>query len=98
MIRKFPQILRAYLFMLLYKAGFINDVAYKRVLRQRSASCESCVLRKGNWCSRKRTTAIINDDGKPQKIKGCGCYIPGKIFDNTPNPCPMNKWVNFDNN
>lgn len=97
-MEKILSIIRAYIFMLLYKAGFINDVNYKRVLRQRIASCESCILRKGNWCSRQRVTAIINDAGKQQRISGCGCYIPSKIFDNTPNPCPMHKWIDFDNN
>ena len=96
MIRKIPQILHSYLFMLLYKAGFINDVDYKRVLRQRIASCESCVLRKGNWCSGRRVTAIINDAGEQQKITGCSCYLPAKIFDDTPNPCPKNLWINFN--
>lgn len=98
MIRKIPQIIRAYLFMLLYKAGFINDVNYKRVLRQRIASCESCVLRKGNWCSKQRVTAIINDAGKQQRITGCGCYLGAKVFDDTPNPCPLSKWEDLNNN
>ena len=96
-MKKTPQILRAYLFMLLYKAGFINDVNYKRVLRQRTSACEDCVLRKGNWCSKQRVTAIINDAGKQQKISGCGCYLGAKIFDNTPNTCPLNKFQDFDN-
>ena len=97
MIEKILSILRAYVFMLLYKAGFINDVRYKRVLRQRIASCEDCILRKGNWCSRNVVTAIINDEGKPKKIKGCGCYLPSKIFDDTPNPCVLHKWKDFEN-
>ena len=96
MIRKIPQILRAYLFMLLYKAGFINDVNYKRVLKQRIASCEDCILRNGNWCSKQRVTAIINDTGKQQRISGCGCIWRVKIFDNTPDPCPLHKWSEFD--
>ena len=97
-MKKILQILQSYLYFLLFKAGFINDVNYKKVLKQRIASCESCILRKGNWCSRNVVTAIINDAGKPQKIKGCGCYLPSKIFDDTPNPCVMNKWIDFDNN
>lgn len=97
MIRKIPQILRAYLFMLLYKAGFINDVNYKRVLNQRIASCEDCILRKRKWCSKRRKTAIINNEGKQQRIKGCGCIWKIKIFDNTPNPCPLSKWSEFNN-
>ena len=82
--------------MLLYKAGFINDVNYKRVLIQRTSECENCILRKGSWCSRRRVTAIINDAGKKQTIKGCGCIWWVKIFDDTPNICPMNKWVNHN--
>ena len=97
MIRKIPQILRAYLFMLLYKAGFINDVNYKRVLKQRIASCEDCILRNGNWCSKQRVTAIINDAGKQQRVKGCGCYLPAKIFDDTPDPCPLHLWEELNN-
>lgn len=96
-MKKIKSIIRAYIFMLLYKAGFINDVNYKRVLRQRIASCESCILRKGNWCSKQRVTAIINDAGKQQIISGCGCIWRVKIFDNTPNPCPKNLWINFNN-
>ena len=96
-MEKITSIIRAYIFMLLYKAGFINDVNYKRVLRQRTSECENCILRKGSWCSRRRVTAIINNAGKKQRISGCGCYLPSKIFDDTPNPCVMNKWVNFDN-
>lgn len=95
MIRKIPQILQSYLFMMLYKAGFINDVNYRRVLRQRIASCESCVLRKGNWCSKQRVTAIINDAGKQQRVKGCGCIWKIKIFDPTPNTCPLRKYQEF---
>ena len=91
-------ILQSYLFMLLFKAGFINDVRYKRVLRQRMSACDDCILRKGNWCSIRKSTAIIDEQGKPKKIKGCGCYLPSKIFDDTPNPCVMNKWIDFDNN
>lgn len=89
------QILRAYLFMILFKMGFINDVRYKRVLRQRIASCENCILRKGNWCSKRRVTAIINDEGKQQRVSGCGCIWKIKIFDNTPNTCPLGKYKEF---
>lgn len=95
MTQKIKAILQSYLFMLLFKAGFINDVNYKRVLRQRIASCENCILRKGNWCSKQRVTAIINDAGKQQRIKGCGCIWRVKIFDDTPNPCPLSKWSEF---
>ena len=97
MIRKIPSIIQSYLYFLLFKAGFINDVNYKRVLRQRIASCENCVLRKGKWCSKQMVTAIINDAGKQQRIKGCGCYLPAKIFDDTPDCCPMHKFQNFTN-
>ena len=95
-MKKIPSIIQSYLYFLLFKAGFINDVNYKKVLRQRIASCESCVLRQGKWCSKRRVTAIINDEGKPEKRRGCGCIWKIKIFDNTPNPCPTNRWINFD--
>lgn len=95
MIRKIPSILQSYLYFLLFKAGFINDVNYKKVLRQRIASCENCILREGNWCSRKKVTAIINDEGKQQIISGCGCIWRIKIFDNTPNTCPLRKYQEF---
>lgn len=94
-MEKFFQILRAYLFMILFKMGFINDVRYKRVLRQRIASCENCILRKGNWCSKRRVTAIINDEGKQQRVKGCSCLWKVKIFDPTPNTCPLGKFQEF---
>ena len=97
MIRKIPSILQSYLYFLMFKSGFINDVNYKKVLRQRIASCENCILREGNWCSRKKVTAIINDEGKQQRISGCGCYLPAKIFDNTPDPCVLHKWEDFTN-
>ena len=97
MIRKIPQILQSYLYFLLFKAGFINDVNYKRVLRQRIASCENCILREGNWCSRKKVTAIINDEGKQQRVSGCGCVLKIKIFDDSPNTCPLRKWSEFNN-
>ena len=96
MIRKIPQILRAYIFMMLYKAGFINDVNYKRVLKQRIASCESCILRKGNWCSRKNSVVVMQKGRKYKSISGCSCYLPAKIFDDTPDPCPLHKWSEFD--
>ena len=95
MIRKIPSIIQSYLYFLLFKSGFINDVNYKKVLKQRIASCENCILREGNWCSRKKVTAIINDEGKQQRISGCGCYLPAKIFDDTPNTCPTGKFLNF---
>ena len=97
MIDKVTSIIRSYLFMLLFKAGFINDVRYKRVLRQRINACEDCILRKGSWCSRRTVTAIIDKHGKPKRVTGCGCFLPSKIFDNTPNPCPKNAWENFEN-
>ena len=97
MIEKMLSILRAYVFMLLYKAGFINDVNYKRVLIQRTSECENCILRKGNWCSRRRVTAIINDNGKKQTIKGCGCIWWVKIFDDTPDTCPLHRWEELNN-
>ena len=92
---KITAILQSYLFMLLFKAGFINDVNYKRVLKQRIASCEDCILRNGSWCSKQRVTAIINDAGKQQRIYGCGCIWRVKIFDNTPNTCPLGKYQEF---
>ena len=95
-MEKIPSIIQSYLYFLLFKMGFINDVNYKRVLRQRIASCENCILRKGNWCSKRRVTAIINNAGKQQRIKGCSCYLPAKIFDTTPNICPLKKWVNHN--
>lgn len=94
-MEKLFQILRAYLFMILFKMGFINDVRYKRVLKQRIASCENCILRKGNWCSKRRVTAIINDEGKQQRVSGCGCLWKIKIFDPTPNTCPLRKYQEF---
>ena len=97
MIQKIKAILQSYLFMLLFKAGFINDVRYKRVLRQRMSACEDCILRKGNWCSRRTVTAIIDKHGKPKRVTGCGCFLPSKIFDDTPDPCVLHRWVDFDN-
>ena len=95
-MEKITSIIRAYIFMLLYKAGFINDANYKRVLRQRIASCENCILRKVKWCSKQRVTAIINDAGKQERIRGCGCIWWVKIYDNTPNTCPLNKFQDFN--
>ena len=95
MIQKIKAILQSYLFMLLFKAGFINDVRYKRVLRQRMSACEDCILRSGNWCSKKKSIVSITQGRKYKKISGCGCFIPSKIFDSTPNPCPKNAWENF---
>lgn len=95
MIEKMLSIIRAYIFMLLYKAGFINDVNYKRVLRQRMSACEDCILRSGNWCSKKKSIVSITQGRKYKTIMGCGCFIPSKIFDSTPNPCLKNAWENF---
>ena len=95
---KITAILQSYLFMLLFKAGFINDVRYKRVLRQRMSACEDCILRSGNWCSKKKSIVSITQGRKYKTITGCGCYLGAKVFDDTPNPCVMNKWINFDNN
>lgn len=95
MIQKIKAILQSYLFMLLFKAGFIGDVRYKRVLRQRMSACEDCILRSGNWCSKKKSIVSITQDRKYKTISGCGCFLPSKIFDSTPNPCPKNAWENF---
>lgn len=96
-MEKILSIIRAYIFMLLYKAGFINDANYKRVLRQRMSACEDCILRSGNWCSKKKSIVSITQGRKYKTIMGCGCFIPSKIFDSTPNPCPKNAWENFAN-
>jgi hypothetical protein len=97
MIRKIPSIFQSYLYFLLFKAGFINDVNYKRVLRQRTSACEDCVLREGNWCSRKKSIVVIKQGRKYVTVKGCGCYLPSKIFDDTPDPCVLHKWEDFTN-
>ena len=97
MIRKIPSIFQSYLYFLLFKAGFINDVNYKRVLRQRIASCENCILRKGNWCSKHKSVVLIEKGKKYKTVSGCGCYLPAKIFDNTPYPCVLHKWSEFTN-
>ena len=96
MIRKIPSILQSYLYFLLFKAGFINDVNYKKVLSQRIASCENCVLRKGKWCSKHKSVVGVYKGKKYKTVSGCGCIWKIKIFDNTPNCCPMGKWINHN--
>ena len=97
MIDKVTSIIRSYLFMLLFKAGFINDVRYKRVLRQRINACEDCILRKGSWCSKKNSIVVIKKGSNYETTTGCSCYLPAKIFDDTKDPCPLHRWIDFDN-
>lgn len=96
-MEKILSIIRAYIFMLLYKAGFINDVNYKRVLKQRIASCEDCILRNGNWCSKKNSIVVIKKGSNYETVTGCSCYLPAKIFDDTPDTCPLHRWEELNN-
>ncbi len=62
------------------------------------SKCSTCTLLYLNWCDRNKKGKVvkdfINSEGESIKKgeikKGCGCYIPAKVF--TDSKCPLGKF------
>ena len=96
------EIIRGFTLLALYKLGFIKDYKFLSVIGQRRVACNTCPLRSGNWCSKKKSVSEIdyNHRGVFRKITtkvitGCGCFLPAKIF--TSSHCPLNRFAKFSN-
>lgn len=93
---KIKNILEAYLLLVLYRMGFAHP-SVRNVVEDRKLSCESCVLRKGNWCSSRKTTLKCDGNRDCVKVSGCACWLPAKrMSDIYSNPCPLKRWSSLD--
>lgn len=93
---KIKNILEAYLLLVLYRMGFAHP-SVRNVVESRKLACESCVLRKGNWCSKRKVTLVCDDEGKCVKRTGCGCYLPAlQLSDVYGNPCVLKRWSSLN--
>lgn len=110
MFKKLTNIIEGYFFLTCYKLGLITDPKILSVIGQRKVSCNSCPLRTGNWCDKKKYISVKTNekemtpfgfyDWKYKKISGCGCYLGAKWFselDFTENPCPRKLWKKLNN-
>ena len=93
-------ILQGFLYLTIFKIGLIKDHKLLSVIGQRKVSCNSCPLKSGNFCSKKKTVSINEYKHKgifksvlTKLIQGCGCYLPAKYFSNS--RCPLNRWKKF---
>lgn len=103
MFKKATNIIEGYFFLTCYKLGLITDRKILSVVGQRKVACNSCPLKSGNWCSRKKSISVKTNEMQMtpfgfydyvyKKISGCGCYRPSKIW--TDSECPLNKWEKF---
>jgi hypothetical protein len=88
--------------------GAFNYVSYKlgltfpewnKIYDQHRSACDKCPLKKGVFCSKRKSVQIIDNQKLLIKnptgvVSGCGCIIPLKAA--TTSPCPLNKWQSFD--
>jgi len=89
---KISEIIEGYLLWLGHRFAFIKDDDLTEQINHRQAKCESCCLRNGNWCSRKKVTKAFID-GEAQTVRGCSCYLKAKWFVSySRNLCPLHKW------
>lgn len=89
---KIGEILESYLIYIGYKMAFIKDNELTEQVNHRKEQCTGCDLNRRGWCSKKRLV-IAEVDGKYTSKRGCGCYLPSKIFSQyKKNICPLNKW------
>ena len=90
---KLKNIIESYLIYIGYKMAFIKDEELTDQINHRKEQCQDCILNRYGWCSKKRVTAIINDDGLFKSVRGCSCWLKAKFFSQyKKNICPMNKW------
>lgn len=90
---------------LIYKTKYY-PLEQRLVVEQREKACIDCVLRDGNWCSRKKNVSVKNGkqvvtqynflDDEYKLVKGCGCWLIIKKFSKS--LCPLNKWESFQTN
>lgn len=98
MFKTIRPILSSYFQMIVYYLGlYPEDMA--QVVKQRKWACQDCVLRSGNWCSKKKHASVINykhtnvfKNKETQVITGCGCWINAKIFYQGKENCPLKRW------
>lgn len=89
---KIKDILESYLLYIGYKMAFIKDQELTEQIEHRKEQCYGCPLNRRGWCSKKRITAIIDND-LFKSVRGCSCYLPAKwLSEFKTNICPMNKW------
>lgn len=89
---KIIDIAESYLLYIGYKMSFIKDEELTEQIEHRKEQCKGCPLNRRGWCSKKRITAIIDQD-LFKSVRGCGCWLPAKTFTlYKPNICPMGKW------
>ena len=102
MSQKIRAILSSYFQMIVYYLGlYEEDMA--QVVKQRKWACQDCILRSGNWCSKKKHASVINYNHKSlfkhkstKVIVGCGCWLKAKVFYQEPKACPLNRWKKFN--
>ena len=95
-MKKIITIIKSYFALLSYNFNLLPPNTVE-VLNQRMSQCETCPLRKGNWCSKKLYIRILHN--KVYKtINGCGCFLPAKLFSeiNEVNDCPRKMWKSFE--
>ena len=101
MSQKIRAILSSYFQMIVYYLGlYEEDMA--QVVKQRKWACQDCILRSGNWCSKKKHASVINykhtnvlKKKETQVITGCGCWIKAKVFYQGKENCPLKRWKKF---
>lgn len=103
LLNAIKEIITGFFFEGLYRLGLITDPKILSVVGQRKVACNSCPLRDGKWCSKKKFIQIntgnkvMTDFGfevdEYKIIKGCGCYLESKWW--TASKCPLDKWESF---
>lgn len=88
------------------KFNLLNNPELKIKSEKRLLICNTCNLREGNTCSKKRTGFVLEtfrygsekvDRIKGQLVKGCGCNLSSKSLCNDCQ-CPCNYWSIIDKN
>jgi len=82
------------------KFGLLNNSELKLKSEKRLLICNTCPMRDGNTCSRKKQSVVIKDfhykvleqdRKKGQLVKGCGCNLSAKSLCEDCQ-CPLRKW------
>jgi len=83
------------------KFGLLNDPELKAKSEKRLLICNTCPMRDGNTCSRKRESVCIVDfvykdeqRFKGEVYKGCGCSLSSKSLCDLC-ACPLGKWIDI---
>lgn len=96
-MKKIITIIKSYFAMLAYSFNLMPPDT-EEVLNQRMSQCETCPLRKDEWCSKKKSIRLYQKNKNTKVIKGCGCFLPAKWFSeiNEVNDCPRKLWKKFE--